>query len=769
MEKLSEKITGIGLILVLLTFNPLISPGLYFDSTRSYVFLSAHKVLLLAVINLILLGIWTWRVFKTKELNLTSTKIFLPVYLWVASFVLSTVFSINRQNSIYGFEATLQNSLFEMLMLFVFFFFVANNIRGQKAVQFVLRCVNISMSIIVVWLILRYSGGWSNGSIFFREYFNSTLFTPSGHYGSLLALVLASFFVSIGLVVTNILESKDKTSLIIDSLSVIILGTGFMNLLNVSGRTHNYFYMVLALVGLGLIFFMILNNKNLRNALVPVASLVGVSVILGLASYFGLTSTIFKGFNYPSVPIDVSWDVSVNSIHASLNKGFIGNGPSNFTYAFDLFKNESLVPNNLTINNNAPSVPELRINHAGSYFLEVLNSQGLLGIITFILVLAVTLYVAFRKLSSSTVDFTGIFVLLGFVTLALSTLVTGYDFSLLLLMWLYLGLTIAVLYEMEPTKSLNISMASRTMRLEHNFNYFFTLILLVCSLVTLYNGFFITSANVSAFWAKRYQSINDLANYQRSSLDAVNKYPNSDVFIRELVNANGAILIQNIADLSQQVTKDPQAKQKQEVINQFNYLGTFQKGIMSSLFYASNNYPDEYKNYYLAGILISRLSEFSNLSQDSSALDYFNATLLKNPTHPDTYYQIALIQERNKNPNAAFTAIRQANAYDVNNIIYQLKFADILVEVQGYDQGLTIYNNFKKLKEQNPSNQQIAALYDAQQIDKKIETAQKLKDEAAKQQQQTGSTDDKSKALPTPLPTTSPVLTLTPTVTPKKK
>lgn len=754
-RKLTEIIIGIGILFILLTFNPFVSPGLYFDSTSAFTFMALHKVTILAIINVILLVVWSINVIKTKELQITSSKLYIPILIFIASSLISTIFSVNKTNSLYGFSSTLGNSFIETGMLGIFFFIFVNNIRDSESIQRILRYFNVAITLVVLWTIFRYAGTWSMSSIYLRDYVNSIFFTPSGHYSSLIILSLISVILSVGLTLSSILQNRSKVILIIDALSLLVTATGFFNFLNIAGTIKPYFYLISAIIAFSVIGYILFTNRRLKPTFVPLFGLMLLGLFIGFGSYFGVTHKKVQPNSYPSMPMNVSWNISLDSIKPSISKGLFGIGQSNFTYAFDRFKSDTLVPGNLTINNNAPSVPEIRINHAGSYFLEVLSAQGLVGLISFITIFAMFVVIGLRKMFTELHPM-GVFSLIAFIVLGISTIVTGYDFALLFTLWILMAVLLVFLHEGEPTKNLNIALSGRSIEGNGNLNYIIPAFLVILVGIVLFNTYNILNANVSAFWSKRYQSIGNLDAYQRSSYDAVNKYPKSDVFVRELVNANGALLISQLDELQKKVNDNPEAKEDQEVINQANTLSNFQKGILSNLLYAINQYPDEYRNYYLAGLLTSRVSEYANLGQDQAALEYFANAIEKNPYHPDTYFQMAKIYERNKNTNSAFNTIQLANAYDTNNLYYQVKYADILVSVEGYDHALSIYNAFKEFKDKNSDNQSIEEFYKTHDIDSKITSTQKLKEEATKK-----ADEEEKNQTPTitPTPTTSPTPT----------
>ncbi len=766
-----EICSSVGLLLVLLTFNPFVLPSIYLDSTRAFSFIALHKVFLLSIVNIVLLAAWIHDVFKTKILNITGSKIFVPVLLWLGVSLLSTIFSANPANSFWGAESTLDFSFVELSMLFVFFFILVNTITTTDSYKSVLRFACLGVVAAIAWTMFRFSGNWTIGNGMLKEYINSLYFVPSGHYSALVILSLVTAVLGIGLFVSDVQENKSQNTMILNLGIAVISIAGFFTYVNVIpgnaavNSLRLYFYATLGLVACGAIFYFLNSSERLKSTMQLTAISVAIGIVAGAAMFFGIVK---KDFSLPSMPLEVSWQVSLDSIKDSLQKGLIGNGPGNYVYTFDRYKSEDLVQNNFTVNGGTPIVPELRIKHSGSFLMEVLSAHGIIGTILLLALCVIPVIVALRKLHEG-LDIFGFFLVVAYSAMGFSFIVTSYDFSLLLFFWILLAGLIIATQDGVPQKSLNISLTGRAFDIGQNANFILPVLLMVGCLIVVAQSLPILRGNFAISKAKEFQNLGDSAGYQRASLQAVQAYGKSDVFIRELVNATGDDLIKQLQALQQKVQQDPSAKDNPEIAKAAVQLSNYQNAIVANVNTAMSMQPDEYRNFYLAGLLVSRVSELSGYSADASAENYFVTALNRNPYHPDTLFQLAKIYERNKQYNAAFTDIRLANKYEPNNLYYQLKLADILVDGQSYKDALNIYQAFKKLKDENPDNEQVQKLYESQQIEKKITELSQLPESSGTTP--TGN-QPANETSPSPSAKVTPTVgakTILPTATPTKR
>jgi len=761
-NKLMERTIAIGLIIIVLTFNPYIFAGLYIDSTSSFSFIALSKIAVLTVLNAILLIMWIIKIQKSKELSIIPTKIYIPIFLWIFSAGLSTFLSNNRTLSFFGYNSTLENSLIETLMLFVFLFIFVNNIKTKEQIESIVRFFNIGIAIASIYVVIRYMGTWTVGIDLIKDYINTSTFTPTGHYGSLPIIALASLLLSIALIISDIILNREKVNLVIDSITLVITGAAFVVFLNLGGSSPEYIYLITGIIALSVVAYLILSNTKLQTSLIPVFGLILLSVLVGLGVYFGVTKNAVQPNSYPNLSLNASWNIALDSIKTPITKGLFGNGQGTFAYAFDRFKSEDVafprrngdqISTFFTVNAQSPNVEEIRVYQPGSYFLGVLLSQGLLGVIAFLLIVGFTVALGIKKGLAGT-GVMGIFSLFVFLGLSILTIFFRYDFILLFLMWFALGIFIVSANEDEPEKNLVIAITGRSFDFNNNLNFILPGLVLIGCIWVLFDVFRIFNGNYYAYLAKNSQIEGKLQEFQVNSLRAAQAYPESDIFIRESVFSRSITLFERYAEIQKKISENPDNANSTDLRNQANEVIQLQNQLISDLNLARSTYPDEYKNYYFAGNILARASEFTNLSFDSTALQYFGTSLSVNPFHPDSYYQAANIQYRNKDFVSALNNIRPAVNYRPQNLLYQAVFADILKENGNYSDALSIYNGLKRIKDENSSNEAIQNFYKNQNIDNDIEEAtQKQKEQKDKQNNPT----------PSPSPTPTPTPTRTPT------
>lgn len=694
LNKLFTLITGLGLMLILLTFNPFILPNLYLDSSGSFSFVSLHKVFLLAILNCIPLVLWLIESFKAKKLLLNLTKAYIPIGLWLTSVIISALFSSNQLNSLFGYNATFSNSFIELLMIMTFFLILLHKLESELSLKNILRFLNLAVSIAIIWILVRYSINSPVQSIYFREYLNSVLFTPAGNYASLFILSIVFFTLNLGFILENLKNLTEKKLLIFDSATLVILGVGVINFLNVSGQNSNYFYTLLFLVPVGLFSYIIFKDKELQKHIKLPGVVFSTILIVGFGSYFLFTHKVFESINSSSLPLDLSNSIAFKSISSSTKNLFIGSGSGNFTYEFDKYKPDNLTINNFTrINAASPLTPELRVYHSGAYFFEILSSQGILGIVSF---LAIFLYIMFRFLKKDIINlpYCSLFATIAFIISFLLMMINSYDFSLSLTFWILL----AIVLFFDKENEIKVIEVSKRASIPILF-----LLLIISGTVLFYSSKLI-SANVSMFNARRAYAEGGIDSYKKLANDAVITYPNSDMFLRESANANWVAFLE-------------QSKK-----GETDSLKSLQKEITDRLNKAIALFPEEYRNYYFLGTVYS----YSGLNQDNLAINYFSTSLSKNPYHAPTYYELAVLYDRSNNNTAAFANIRLALNYDQLNIYYKVKYADILTKIEGYDQALRIYQSFKDYKDNNSDKAEFQQFYRDQDIDSKLEAAKKI-------------------------------------------
>ncbi len=759
-NKLFEKAFSFGLLLIIISFNPYLYPGLYLDSTGSFSFISVIKIILLGILDLFVLILWINKIRRTGELAIISTKIYLPVLLFMVSTFTSVIMSINLPLAIFGYNFTLESSLIETILLFFFFLAFINNVKHREELENIIRFTSIGVAIVTIYSLIRFSGTWEIGFRPLSFYLNSNTFTPLGSYSSLVVTSLISLVFTSALFITDIILQRGKIAFFIDSLCLGIIGIGFGVFLNIGSSSPEYLYIALFIIAILGIFYFVFKNNRVQKALIPSLALILLSIGVGIGFHFLIT----KDSNQPnipsSVPVDITWGITLDSI-SSIDKGLIGNGQGTFANSFDLYKSDTIAlpytvngvtTSNFIINAQSPNTEEVRIFQSPSYLLNILTSQGLFGLISFIAIVGMAVFIGFNKKSLSS-NILGLFSFSIFISLSLISITLKYDFIISLFLWLSLAIFVISASEDEPGKNFIIAVTGKSRDFNENWNYLIPGISAVITGIILINAIPILGSNYFGYLAKSAQVDKNTENYQKYSETAANVNPSSDLFLREKAFSKAVTLFEKFESLRNIPPSEINSGQANIATNQ---AFTLQSDILIDLDRAIRMNTREYKNFYTTGLILATSSEYTNrLNFDAKSADFLQSSIDRNPHHPESYYQLSKIYLRNDQSTAALNRITSAVKMRPQNLLYYELYADILRHSGDYQNALTLYSTLKELRDSNPTNEEIKKFYEEKTIDSDIEESiRKLKEK-------------QNSVSPTIIPT--PMITSTPIPTTKRR
>ncbi len=738
---LFNRILYVGLFTIIFIFNPLTFPGLYIDSTGSFSFIATSKIFLLIILNIVLLTIWILKIKQTKELAVSSSIMYIPLGLWITSAVVSFLMSFNKNLSFYGMNYTLEYSFVEAISIFVFLIILINNIRTKEDLETITRSILLGLSISFVYTIIRYSGKWTIANEPFSYYFNSNTFTLIGDYTVLPTISLVGIILGIGLVVSDIVYQRSTKLLVTDTILSVINTVIFVLSLNLASAKPEYIHLIAGVFVITLIIYILLSYARTNKSFIAIIAIILIGITLGSGLYFGITKNTAQPVIYPSVSLDAAWNVTLDAIKGSIQSGVFGVGYGSFGYAFDQFKSESVVLpinnregqpvlTNFTINGQSPTTEEIRVYQPTSIILGITLAQGIFGVVSLVILAGLAIYVFINK-KIHNLGVIGTMSFIAYITSILLFVFTKYDFTTIFISWICLGIFIISASTDEPYKNLVIALAGRYVNFTTNLNY------ILPALVTLSLGYIayqitpIFIANYYAYQAKLAQQTNNLDAYIQNSNLAFNNFPLSDIFIRESVFSRAVKLSDDINEVLKQIRETKDEITNNEINQRINEILAIQNMLSRDLQIARIQNPLEYKNYYLEGLLLARISELVKLQMDRNAIQYFQGSLQRNPYHPDSYYQIGKILYRSAEDDNDRTAARNALAlalrYRPINLSYQALYADILKSLGNEDQALEIYKFIKQVKEANPDSESIKNLYENEQIEMDIQEIEQNK------------------------------------------
>ena len=428
-------VIGLVFFLAPLFFTGFAAQGLGFEKMILFYFL-------------VLIGIvaWVTKGVICGELNLKRTPLDIPIALTLAIFILSTIFSVNRIDSLIGSYGNSSKSLIALIIFVLFYYLVINNLNAKKIKIYFWTFIS-SISILTIYILLQLKGWY----ILPFSFAKNAGFNPLGSLSAVtMFLVISLPILSVAMAQTKEILSKAGSSLIIiikSILGLVIIGN-FTILSLLSGFTFWPIAIVGAVIVLMFYLAKIIKISN-NNLLIPL----GMFLILIILLVFG--SFNFTKMNLPaevSLSRSASWDIA----KAGLKENpILGSGPATFYYSFSKFKSNDF---------NSSPLWNVRFDSSSGSLFEFLATVGSLGALSIIILFLVSLSIIFLSIIK-TKDKKNISILLAlfasFISAVLFSLLFAQNNSLILLTVLISIFAISSAIVMYPEKFKDLKLSFR--------------------------------------------------------------------------------------------------------------------------------------------------------------------------------------------------------------------------------------------------------------------------------------------------------------------
>lgn len=362
--------------------------------------------------TMVILGLLAWlaKIFFFGKLDLVRIPLSIPILLYVATQVISFIFSPYRIHSLLALKE-------EWLLLL--FFLIVNNIKEQKQVEKVLTILITVSTLVGIYAIYQHYSGMDlyrnrllepRGEVFLSLGFFDHHLTFGGYY--MLAFLLA--FV--------ILLSPKRTGIlkILDFLAPVVLGLALV----FSYARSGWLGAVLGVLTFG--FFR--GRKFFLRVILGVLLLLLIIYIIEPTSWDRIKEISLSKDQAQSTRIRL-WQTSINMIK---DKPIWGIGLGNFGKLFDKYKAEGTYDT---------------ICHPHNDYLNVAVNSGLLGLLAYLSIWTVFLYSTIKKIMKRKENDFGYTMQVGGVIAIFAFLVAGLlqcyysDAEVNMLVMFILGLT----------------------------------------------------------------------------------------------------------------------------------------------------------------------------------------------------------------------------------------------------------------------------------------------------------------------------------------
>ncbi len=333
-------------------------------------FYQFNKQFLVVGVTVILLILWGVKMGIEGKMRIVRTPIDIALLLFALAFILASVFSVDRYVSIAAFYPRFHGSLVSTLAYIVLFFIPLSNF-DQKMREWVTWAIVGSAVILAVSSITNFFGY----PIISTVYAKARNWTPIGSPASLslyLALVIP--------IALGAMAGWKNRSVKIAFLAAAIIISLPIILFKLIGP------MIAVALGLAVSAIFMTRYRMDRNTKGLFGIFIGLILIFSLINFIpGLRDALLKPFLRndktfnvqadKTLPLASAWKVSTGSIG---QRPFLGVGPGTYAYSYTAFKGSEL---------NSDDFWNLRFDLAGNEYLTTLSTVGIIGLLTFALVL----------------------------------------------------------------------------------------------------------------------------------------------------------------------------------------------------------------------------------------------------------------------------------------------------------------------------------------------------------------------------------------------
>jgi len=415
---------------------------------------------------LVSLAFFSWlakMVLVDKEIRFKRSPldIFVLAFLFIA--ILSAVFSVDKSSSLFGFYGRFSDGLIGLLSLGLLYFLITNNvslsgkplidadkepINAEKksakisnksvliSVNGLIRTLMWSVFFVIIFSYLSIFSIWTQidnmlgGNLHLPTVMLQRIFNPAAGSMEGLAVFLAVFTTLLaGVMVTC---GKKKAGNVFLWL-LLLLSLGLLVIID--------FTPAWLALSMGLILFLAIVlwrrtfKENVNKLLLPIILVIigGAFLFIDMSNFEHLG--IFQMPKEQVISQQVSWTTGFGSATEGVKSGFLGSGVGTFNYDFAKFKPVSFNENLLW---------QIRFDRAGNYFAELLGTMGFLGILSYLGLIGLFLFISWYMVSGSQMQNSKyqIPLLMAFLALIVSQFVYYQNTTLAFFFWLILGLSV---------------------------------------------------------------------------------------------------------------------------------------------------------------------------------------------------------------------------------------------------------------------------------------------------------------------------------------
>ena len=322
-------------------------------------FLDFNKQALLIGLVFIALFAWMIKVLILGKVRFSLTKLHIPVGVLFLVYLISTLFSLWRYGSFWGWPLTISESLISMVGLLLFYVLVSSALERREVFYLIISFV-LSSFLAMIYGVLQLFGRFILPSPFTKLASFNTIGTANTL--GLFAAVLLPLMIVLVISSKRVLRGIFVAALVFAAFLIVLI--------------NFWVCWWIVIIGSALVMVLNLQKRNFFDS----RWLVLPMFFLAVALFFSFFNFQVPGLASRSMEIYLTQKASFNiSWETVKEKPLFGSGPGTFVYDFSKHRDASF---------NEGRFWNLKFERAGSKFLTVLGTTGLLGALSFLALIA---------------------------------------------------------------------------------------------------------------------------------------------------------------------------------------------------------------------------------------------------------------------------------------------------------------------------------------------------------------------------------------------
>lgn len=326
-----------------------------------------------------------------KKIVFRKTPLETSLLLFTIATFLSALFAIDKLSAFWGYYGRFSDGFLFLISLIIFVLLLVNNPLRSLRPENLLKIFLWSSALVTAGSVFLLIGFWKK-FFFLPEYATSGFFTPvSASFGGLGVFLAFFCLLLLSLFYFGDKKIRAETRSFVFSEAFfwifLVLALFLLFFLNFTAAWLTFSLGLFLLIVFLFIFQFILGSFRTQKAFkVPLLAL--FLFVLAAAALFGSFDFSFSQTKMPPREVVLPWrDSLAVATNHFLENPVLGAGPGNYALAFSLSRPVDLNYGNLW---------QIRFDRAGSHFLEIFSTWGILGFLTYAFLLVSFLFVCLK-------------------------------------------------------------------------------------------------------------------------------------------------------------------------------------------------------------------------------------------------------------------------------------------------------------------------------------------------------------------------------------